>query len=43
MLATTFAQEDNVDGFDEDVDLKEGGHVLKVKKVVMQFLNGILY
>jgi len=30
-----------VDGFEEDADLKEGGHVLNVKKVVLEFFNRI--
>jgi len=40
-LAAAFAEEDDVDGFEEDADLKEGGHVLNVKKVVLEFFNRI--
>jgi len=42
-LSAAFAEEDDMDGFEEDADFKKGGHVLDVKKVILQFFNGIFY
>jgi hypothetical protein len=41
LLATSFAEEDGLDRFEEDSKFEEEGHVLDIKGVVLKLLDGI--
>jgi hypothetical protein len=42
-LSAAFAEEDDLDGFEEDAGFEKDGHVLDVKNIILEFFNGILY